>query len=120
MARAIAWTHYDTLKAQGLSDREIARRFAIPWTSFYRERQRHTAAHPSIPITQPTRAHRGTHSLRKTSAAKMMALTKRIDVVRDWLGHRSSSTTDTYLKSDNRERLAYVQVIGEQLFKHVA
>jgi integrase len=64
--------------------------------------------------------HFGTHSLRKTSAAKMMELTKRIDVVRDWLGHRSSATTDRYLKSDNRERLAYAQAMGEQLFKEVA
>jgi integrase len=64
--------------------------------------------------------HFGTHSLRKTSAAKMMELTKRIDVVRDWLGHRSSATTDRYLKSDNRERLAYAQAMGEQLFQQVA
>jgi integrase len=64
--------------------------------------------------------HFGTHSLRKTSAAKMMELTKRIDVVRDWLGHRSSATTDRYLKSDNRERLAYAQAMGEQLFKQMA
>jgi len=64
--------------------------------------------------------HFGTHSLRKTSAAKMMELTKRIDVVRDWLGHRSSATTDRYLKSDNWERLAYAQAMGEQLFKQVA
>jgi integrase len=64
--------------------------------------------------------HFGTHSLRKTSAAKMMELTKRIDVVRDWLGHRSTATTDRYLKSDNRERLAYAQAMGEQLFRRVA
>jgi len=36
------------------------------------------------------------------------------------LGHRSSATTDRYLKSDNRERLAYAQTMGEQLFKQVA
>jgi integrase len=64
--------------------------------------------------------HFGTHSLRKTSAAKMMELTKRIDVVRDWLGHRSTATTDRHLKSDNRERLAYAQAMGEQLFQQVA
>jgi integrase len=64
--------------------------------------------------------HFSTHSLRKTSAAKMMELTKRIDVVRDWLGHRSSATTDRYLKSDNRERLAFAQAMGEQLFRQVA
>jgi integrase len=64
--------------------------------------------------------HFGTRSLRKTSAAKMMELTKWIDVVRDWPGHCSSHTTDKYLKSDNRERLAYAQAMGEQLFKHVA
>jgi hypothetical protein len=50
----------------------------------------------------------------------MMELTKRIDVVRDWLGHRSSATTDRYLKSNNWERLAFAQAIGEQLFKQVA
>jgi integrase len=64
--------------------------------------------------------HFGTHCLRKTSAAKMIELTKRIDVVRDWLGHRSSATTDRYLKSDSRERLAFAQALGEQLFKQVA
>ncbi len=50
----------------------------------------------------------------------MMELTTRIDVVRDWLGHRSRATTDRSLTSDNRERLAYAQAMGEQLFKHVA
>jgi integrase len=64
--------------------------------------------------------HFGTHRLRKTSAAKMMELTQRIDEVRDWLGHRSSATTDRYLNLDNRERLAIAQAIGEQLFKQVA
>jgi integrase len=64
--------------------------------------------------------HFGTHSLRKTSAAKMMELCKRSDLVRDWLGHHSSATTDRYLKSDNRERLAYAQAMGEQLFQQVA
>jgi integrase len=63
--------------------------------------------------------HFGTHSLRKTSAAKMMELTKWTDVVRDWLGHRSSTTADKSLKRDNRERLAYAQTMDEQLFKHV-
>jgi IS30 family transposase len=65
MARAIDWRQYDRLKAQGLADREIARRWGIPWSTFQRERQRHTEAHP-------------------------------------------------------RERLAYAQAMGEQLFKRVA
>jgi hypothetical protein len=200
MARAIDWTHYDTLKAQGLSDREIARRFEIPWTSFYREKQRYTATHPRTPALQrwhtpvhpgtldrkPTRVHRGTPTLpaqqptpvhRSTPlsnevAVRLLSLlpdlevmvvpehdrqrllstpistprhtTKKTYVVdtlycrfcgreltawppaagvdgkRDWLGHRSSATTDRYLKSDNRERLAYAQTMGEQLFKQVA
>jgi hypothetical protein len=54
MARAIDWTHYDTLKAQGLSDREIARQWGIPWSTFQRERQRYTAAHPDTPAHQGT------------------------------------------------------------------
>jgi hypothetical protein len=31
MAKAIDWRQYDQLKAQGLADREIARRWGIPW-----------------------------------------------------------------------------------------
>jgi hypothetical protein len=54
MARAIDWAHYDTLKAQGLSDREIARQWGIPWSTFQRERQRYTAAHPDTPAHQGT------------------------------------------------------------------
>jgi hypothetical protein len=41
-------------------------------------------------------------------------------VVRDWLGHRRSATTDRELKSDNRERLASAQAMGKQRFKGVA
>jgi hypothetical protein len=87
MARAINWTHYNHLKAQGLGDREIARR-GIPWSTFHREkqkreptgvtvpqheeqntavhssipdsRQRHTRAHPSTPAQQSTPVHQGT------------------------------------------------------------
>jgi len=40
MARAIDWTHYDQLKAQGLADREIARQWGIPWGTFHREKQK--------------------------------------------------------------------------------
>jgi hypothetical protein len=40
IARAIDWTHYDRLKAQGLADREIARQWGIPWGTFHRERQK--------------------------------------------------------------------------------
>jgi hypothetical protein len=54
IARSIDWTHYNTFKTQGLSDREIARQWGIPWSTFQRERQRYTAAHPDTP------AHPGT------------------------------------------------------------
>jgi hypothetical protein len=62
MARAIDWTHYDALKAQGLADREIARQWGIPWTTFHRGKQRYTADHSSIPAIRPrnTRAHPST------------------------------------------------------------
>jgi integrase len=52
------------------------------------------------------------HGARKTSARWMMEETGRIDVVRDWLGHRSSATTDQYLRSDNRERLAIAATVS--------
>jgi hypothetical protein len=82
MARAIDWAQYDTLKAQGLADREIARRWEIPWSTFQRERQRHTQAHPSTPavrqrhtrahlgtpVTHPTRVHHGTPAEQPTPA----------------------------------------------------
>ncbi len=41
MPREIDWTQYEALKAQGLSDREIARQWGIPWTTFRRERDKH-------------------------------------------------------------------------------
>ena len=65
MARAIDWTHYDQLKAQGLGDREIARQWEIPWSTFHREKQkRYTQDHSGtpehtvvIPAIRSTRAH---------------------------------------------------------------
>jgi hypothetical protein len=90
MARAIDWSHYDRLKAQGLADREIARRWEIPWSTFHREtkkreslpaheptavhrgtptrQQRHTRAHLGTPGTHPTRVHRGTPAQQPTQA----------------------------------------------------
>jgi site-specific recombinase XerD len=59
--------------------------------------------------------HHATHSLRKTSARKMMEASGRLDYVRDWLGHRSSATTDAYLRSDNTERLKIAAAMGEFL-----
>jgi integrase len=64
--------------------------------------------------------HFATHSMRKTSAALYLEVTKDITKVRDWLGHRSTATTDKYLRSDNRERLMYGVAIGERLFRLVA
>jgi hypothetical protein len=40
MAWATNWTHDDQLKAQGLSDRAIARQWEIPWSTFHREKQK--------------------------------------------------------------------------------
>jgi integrase len=59
--------------------------------------------------------HHATHSLRKTSARKMMETSGWLDYVRDWLGHRSSATTDAYLRSDNTERLKMATAMGEFL-----
>jgi hypothetical protein len=53
IARSIDWTHYDRLKAQGLADREIARRFEIPWASFCREKQKHGALDKRVPQQTP-------------------------------------------------------------------
>jgi hypothetical protein len=90
MARAIDWQQYDQLKAQGLSERAIARELGIPWTTFYREtkkreslpaheptavhrgtptrQQRHTRAHLGTPVTHPTRVHHGTPAEQPTQA----------------------------------------------------
>jgi integrase len=60
--------------------------------------------------------HHATHSLRKTSARKMLeASGGSIIAVRDWLHHRSSATTDAYLRSDNFERLHLAEKMGEFL-----
>jgi integrase len=62
----------------------------------------------------------GTHCLRKSSAVAMMKLTKDITVVRDWLCHANSATTDKYLKSDERALLEIAELMGEQMFQRVA
>jgi hypothetical protein len=76
ITRAIDWTQHDTLKAQVLADREIARQWDIPWGTFHREKQKHdsgvpaqsstpatrqryTEDHPSTPDQQSTAAHPG-------------------------------------------------------------
>ena len=88
MARAIDWTQYDTLKAQGLADREIARQWEIPWSMFCWEkqrckgaptdsgppvhfstpatRQRYTQALPGTP-SKPTRVRRGVPPIQPTT-----------------------------------------------------
>jgi hypothetical protein len=68
MAQVIDWTSYNTLKAQGLSDREIARQWGIPWTTFRREKQRYTAAHPSTPAIRArnTQVYPGTPDRKPT------------------------------------------------------
>jgi hypothetical protein len=50
MARATDWRPHDTLKAQGLADREIARQWAIAWGMFHREKQKREA---SLPMQTP-------------------------------------------------------------------
>src|SRR5437867_831677 len=68
MARAINWTHYDQLKAQGLGDREIARQWEIPWSTFHREKQRYTQDHPGTPAIRArhTTAHSSTPTTSST------------------------------------------------------
>jgi hypothetical protein len=55
MARAIDRARYDALKAQALSDREIAQRWEILWDIFHREKQKReaqaTQAHPGVPMS---------------------------------------------------------------------
>src|SRR5919197_4966230 len=81
MARAMNWTRYDRLKAQGHSERDIADALGIPRTTLRRaiekraaepthahpgtpaaDHARHTEAHPSTPARRQrhTRAHLGT------------------------------------------------------------
>jgi hypothetical protein len=52
MARAIDWTHYDQLKAQGLADREIARQWEIPWSTVHREKQTREPTDVTAPDNQ--------------------------------------------------------------------
>jgi hypothetical protein len=67
IARAIDWTQYDTLKAQGLPDREIARQWGISWGTFHREKQKRAGADRTSPEVQekPTTAHPSTPALRR-------------------------------------------------------
>jgi hypothetical protein len=53
MPRAIDWTHYDQLKAQGLGDQAIARQWGIPWGTIHWENQKRAGqAGPMLPIPE--------------------------------------------------------------------
>jgi hypothetical protein len=54
MTRAINWTQYDKLKAQGLADREIARRWDIPWSTFHREKSKREGI--PAPVQRPVQS----------------------------------------------------------------
>jgi hypothetical protein len=58
MARVMDLAQYDALKAQGLADREIARRWEIPWGTFHREKQKRqgppSTVHPTPDDRIPT------------------------------------------------------------------
>jgi hypothetical protein len=56
MARAIDWAAYDQMKAQGLSDRAIARRLGIPWGSWMWYKKRRGGQSPAPPTTPATPA----------------------------------------------------------------
>jgi hypothetical protein len=49
MARAIDWTRYDRLKAQGHSEREIAGALDIPRTTLRRELQKREGPPSTLP-----------------------------------------------------------------------
>jgi hypothetical protein len=53
MARAIDWTHYGELKGRGLGDREIARQWEIPWSTFHREKQKRGALNEGMSLKTP-------------------------------------------------------------------
>jgi hypothetical protein len=50
----------------------------------------------------------------------MMKLTRDITVVRDWLCHASSATTDKYLRSDERLLLTLAETMGQAMLGKVA
>ena len=54
--KAIDWTEYDQVRAQGLANREISRQRGIPWGIFHREKQKREASLPveTPPVPSPT------------------------------------------------------------------
>jgi hypothetical protein len=82
MARVMDWAQYDALKAQGLADREIARRWEIPWGTFHREKQKRqgppSTVHPTpddrIPSTVYPAPSTADHLQADLSAALATAL----------------------------------------------
>jgi hypothetical protein len=86
MARAIDWTHYDILKAQGLPDREIARQWGIPWGTFHRGKQKRDG--PPAPVQRTVQCtDTGAVSSVDTGAVQMFdtGAVQRIDRLEDEL-----------------------------------
>ena len=67
IARLIDWSQYDTLKAQGLSDRAIARQWGIPWSTFGREKGKRFPVSRS-PDTAPVQSSADTGAVQTIQA----------------------------------------------------
>ena len=70
MARAIDWQAYDQLRAQGLADREIARQWGIPWSTFHREKAKREA---SLPVRTPAQTPRVSRQVSKGMPVQVLA-----------------------------------------------
>ena len=53
MAPAIDWIQYEQLKAEGLADREIARRWGVPWGTFHWEKQKRGGLTARVSVQTP-------------------------------------------------------------------
>lgn len=107
MARAIDWTRYDQLKAQGHSEREIARALEIPRTTLQRALQRHERPPSTIHDTArdrprstvprppptvdhaPSTVHRLQADLNTALAAALQPVLARLDALETGLAQRS-------------------------------
>lgn len=89
MARAIDWRRVERLKAQGRSDRAIARELDIPWTTFHREMKQRdrppSAVHPPPGERVPSTVHPIPSTVDRLQSELSAALTAALQPVLDRL-----------------------------------
>jgi hypothetical protein len=127
-ARAIDWSSYHPLKTQGLSDREIARQWDIPWTTFHREKGKRqglpSTVHPATVDRPPSTIHLLQTDLTAALTAALQPVLARLDALETGLARQGDRPPSTWelkpLKHSVRWTIYVPQALQEEIKRRAA